>query len=57
MSSCDFHEKCLDSPMTSGSRFTCAVQTEEAAHGAHGGTTALMLIMLMMGLGIPYEGH
>ena len=37
------------SPMMSESRFTCAVQTEEAAHGAQTGTPALMLMMLMDG--------
>ena len=40
---------CLDPPMMSESRFTCAVQTEEAAHGAQTGTPALMLMMLMDG--------
>ena len=32
-----FHAVCLDSPMTSVSRFTCAVQAEEAAHRAQRG--------------------
>ena len=35
--------------MMSESRFTCAVQTEEAAHGAQTGIPALMLMMLMDG--------